>query len=278
MAPSKRDLQDTGLVSMLSVCMFGAGVMVGVAVGVEAMGFLEKWQTLIGAFAALIAAAGTIGIVRRQIASSEEGVQRQIDNQITIEADKLTRKLVASRAVLPSDLSGICEYCRECLASINDAMNFKKPILEGIGYTPAFVRPALSDSVIKNLQLLIENAPNMNESTVETLVELLGCYQIQHVRFRNILDRASEASKDKSHSVMVDDFNSSLSSTIELYLRAEQLFGFARSKEDAASRFSYNREKLNRHLLTGMKLEGRFSHQQLDDVNWIISSGDWRLK
>lgn len=146
------------------------------------------------------------------------------------------------------------------------------------GKNPTFVRPVLPEAVTKDVQNLIENASNLNTDTVQALVELLSCYQIQKARFGNILEKVSNMHMEERENVEERNFNSSLSTTIELYLRAEELFRFARSRSEAASLFAYNREMLNRHGLGGMRLENTFKRHQLDNVDFILRSGDWKMK
>lgn len=64
---------------------------------------LEKWQTLIGAFAALIAAFIGALFIHRQIRAAWK-----------IEEEKRRRKVLAARAVMPIALSALIDYCLAC--------------------------------------------------------------------------------------------------------------------------------------------------------------------
>lgn len=276
MSGKKRDLQDMGLISLLSICVFGAGFIVGIIVGIEIISSIENWETLLGAIAALIAAAGTIFIINKQIKSTEKGIRKQIKNNLNIESNKLVRKSMSYRAILPSDLGSFCEYSKDCLSSLDDALKYIKFDIGTYTEKPVFTYPVLPTDVTKDIQNLIESAQNLNDTTVMTLVDLLSCYQIQKARFRNILERTSNIYRSEREDVRKDNFNSSLAATIELYLRAEDLFDFARMNSNEARLFVYHKDMLDKHMHRGMELERFVSF--LDNINYIIQSGDWKHK
>lgn len=153
--------------------------------------------------------------LRRQIINRENETKRQDE-----------RKFAAARAVLPADLSSICEYAEKSAEVTKMALL----MLQG-KMKPAHLEvPSLSESVIKNMQKFVESS---DERYGDLVHEMLSCYQVQKARLRNMIFHFNNRSAKTSTQVTTtSNIESTIDETISLYLLATNMFEFARKVDE----------------------------------------------
>lgn len=146
-----------------------------------------KWidTTLVTGLAAVLAAGISIREVRRQIRSSENDVQTQIDLTSRIERDRGEAKLAANRSILPLTLASLSQYveknaqrievlCNSCSANV---LPRRVPI-------PAFAE--LPSEAISSLKEMVEV---VNSSQRQAFSKLLRDIQVESSRLADLSNR-----------------------------------------------------------------------------------------
>jgi len=128
--------------------------------------WLSRYQTLIGAGAALYAAwyAG-------------RWVQRQIHDARRAEIDRLARESYAARAVLPLALSSVANYANDCIGAL---VALKSAATLGSSAPVHFHIPTVPDDAVRPLQQAVRFA--LEATVAKELADLLGRFQIQRSR------------------------------------------------------------------------------------------------
>lgn len=158
--------------------------------------FLKEWQTLVGALLALVAALGTIYIMRRQAADEDHRHRKQMHG-----------KEMAARAQMPDALSEVCAYVREAGRYLT-------------GQTSE--QPSPPSSAITTLKQVIEH---IDDNAAQRTFELLSWYQVQ--RTRMLADTPSRRDEPTRGDRLYD--------IILLQAYANSLFDYARNEEPTAS-------------------------------------------
>lgn len=187
-----------------------SGVVIADAVGlaVPSNGF---WTFAGSAFGAGLAALAAIWAMERQMRSRRDEA----------EAGR-RRQQLGARAILASDLGRIINYAEKSVAEAKRGDQINEA-----GETQDHVPcPELEADILLRLQRLVELLEGDNADQV---VCLMHCYQIQHSRLKGILDNMNFPNGGRllSH----NNFTYTLQGTVELYLRAEAMFPFARQPE-----------------------------------------------
>lgn len=179
------------------------------------IGQIKEWQTLIAGVLALAGAALAVWIGRRQIKAA--------DNRAV---DARERKFMATRAILPEDLSTICAYTDQCAGIVHAAIKSHRKTHE----SPDDVQmPSLDGRVTTNLQQLIEH---LDKENARRVAELLRCYQVQRARFEGAVSDWTRHNAGRGHvSFSQSNMEHPLIETIQLRIHANNMFGFARDEE-----------------------------------------------
>ncbi|MDT0619892.1 hypothetical protein RM531_15575 [Salinisphaera sp. P385] len=192
----------------------------------------HEWQTLIAGVLALSGAAATVWTLHRQMQHQREMLDKQIQHQWEQHEDQRRRQARAARAMLPEDLSAICEYARDCGQLIHTAYCDYPDHDRVAEFGPI---PTLSDRVLANLQQLIEH---LDESDADKLADLLECFQVQKGRFFDALQTWKKAREDGSGPALSHKhIEHPLIETIVLYLLSEHCLGFARRESSHIAAF-----------------------------------------
>lgn len=228
------NVRDGFLYALITVSAGTVGAMVGLIAALDAYEAWDKWQTLISGFLAVGAAIGTAWVIVQQIRSSEHGVEKQIQAQREISVALTERKLLASRAVFPTDLSTVMDYAEESAKAITQGILY---VRARAAAPPEITLTPLPDRVISNLQNLIEH---LDKDSAIVVADLLGCYQIQYSRLSGVISDIRNPTVGLATRITTEQsFDGPILSTLELSARAELLFSFARRQVDKASLSPY---------------------------------------
>jgi low affinity Fe/Cu permease len=212
-----------------ALLFIAVGLVIGIALAdaTPILGFVETWQTLIGAVVALFAALMTIQVIRQQISSADARSREQAQEQKIRVEDSRRRKSLAARALLPVDLSEAISYAEDCSRLITEAIG----VFHSLSSPPVGLAcPALPERIISNMQELIEHLP---DSDAQALADMMGCYQVQRSRISgefNEWNRGPTTGRMKVYTLNNIEFL--MLETIKLHLLAENIFEFARRKVD----------------------------------------------
>lgn len=160
--------------------------------------WLNRYQTLLAAVAALGAAGASIHYVRKQIAQAEQHRQ-----------DQIRRDRAAARTMLPLALSAICEYAELSVKSL------KQRHAGGPSQPPSVPTEALEQLVATVRTLDVEH--------VQPFASIAQEIQVHNARISDARgsSRLNEA-----------DFQEYVLDAAEVYARASSLFEFARFKSE----------------------------------------------
>ena len=195
---------------------------------------LKEWQPLVGALLALVAAFLTIVAILKQVRSQREDVDRQLKAAADSNEEHRKRKLLASRAVLPADLSAMSAYVRDSAEVAANALL----MLRNQQQRQHLSLPVMPERVLSNLQRLIEN---VDREDAEALSDLLKCYQIQNSRLVGEIQDFNEPKRLARERVMTEqNIEHTFDETLRLSLLIDNALAFARRSADhiSAPRFS----------------------------------------
>lgn len=210
-----------------TVLIFALGFILGMAAWDKAPpsstdSWLYRWQTLIGAFVALIAAGIGAWFINKQIATARR-----------IEEEKRQLRQTAIRAVLPLSLSELCDYAMRSsarLKELHEACNDQ--ILDQHSDVDRSF-PQLPKEVSSIFRDFIEcsTAPQ-----ARPLIDILSMIQVQSSRFRSI-----EAHHDEAELLTQHYIEALIIENAELYARSAAVFEFARFKSDTCEFVDQNK-------------------------------------
>jgi hypothetical protein len=136
---------------------------------------LQKWQTLVGATVALIAAGFAIWNTTRSLRQNKQ-----------FEEQRRTRKHAALRAVLPLALSQVSEYAERSAHALDDlASRCSGGALPRMAASGDLVQPLPSDT-LKTLTDFIEYSDNLDVAVIESTIAWI---QIHDARLRSLVKR-----------------------------------------------------------------------------------------
>lgn len=172
--PGAPNLRSFGLgACVLLVYLMGCAAGISVSDEGLTVAWLNKWQTLVGAFVALIAAFIGAWFLNRQI-----GVAREI------EREKRLRKRMAARSVTPIALSALVEYCLHC----GDRLH----ILHGLVVKDGFIWsglvtkdffPAIPPDVITTFKEFIEHC---EPEEAHSFRDIIASMQVLNANLRDL--------------------------------------------------------------------------------------------
>lgn len=187
-----------------------------------------QWQLLLGAVTATSAAVIAFAAVRWSAARRRRvALRNEQDN-------RRARRLGEARAEMPDDLGTIIAYAHDCIG-------VARKLLEGIqGRSIPWVRehvnrpeltyPDLPQQVVSNLENLSEllDAPNAGPVS-----ELLGCLKFQHAQLADKVAVYNQPPQEGLTKVLTEhNVEHAIRHTLEVYLRAASMSGFARGREE----------------------------------------------
>ena len=138
--------------------------------------------------------------------------------------------------------------------------------------------PELEKDVLLRLQNLVELLDGDNADQV---VDLMSCYQVQHARLSDVLASLNYPERGLPRGLILtrDNFEFTLSSTVELHLRAAGMFNFARRIDDSIAPPPFTKDVVQNALrLLGVEewlsdLEHRSIETQMTS---LAPLGRWR--
>lgn len=244
----------------------GLGVVLGFALGItltDLRGFVdlpsEAWAFIGALFGSVLAVIGALFVVRIQL------------NARSIELEKnRDRKRFAAIAILASDLSQIIAYTNYCIMAAEDGSKSSNG--------DKIVCPNMEPEILTRLERLVEL---LNSIDADQVVDLLHCLQIQHSRLSSEIIEYND--RQRSGSSEFGDwpykFQFTLLATLELYLRAENMFSFARRLDETIETPPFSKERVERLFIrTGVEdwLSDRIRNEILDDLTALSPVGRWR--
>lgn len=211
--------------------LLGAGVAIGMFVNLSEAGndWLNKWQTLVSGILALVAGGLTVGGIVWQ-------VQRQLAAEADHKAEEHARKRLATRAVLPSDLTEVCNFTHQCARIARQAYRRLTRGESGDRWSLGELPPRILD----NLRMVIEF---LNEEEAHVVADLLDVYQVHLARMRGFMAKYG----DGGH-IDVDDVEHLYYAMVELRVRADAVFDFARREVDVLKPPSFEAESVRAAL------------------------------
>jgi len=189
---------------------FALGLVVPDAIGLT-VSSNEVWSFSGSVTGATLTVFAAIWAMERQMRSRREEA----------EAARLRQQLGA-RAILASDLSQIIGYAKESAAAakLGDQVNEGRETQAQVPY------PELEPDILLRLQRLVEL---LEDDNADQVVDLMHRYQVQYARLKSVLDDLNFPNGEKI--LYHNNFAYTLQGTVELYLRAEAMFPFARDRE-----------------------------------------------
>lgn len=205
----------------LALCLLGAfwlgalcaGAALDQAPATNTESWLYRWQTLIGAVVALIAAGIGAWFIKRQIETTER-----------LENEKRIMRQRSIRAVLPLSLSELCDYAMRCSEKLTFLHRACGDQLLDRHADIDRTFPALPAGLATVFKEFIECSP---ENEARPLIEILSKLQVQSARFREI-----ELNPENAPLVLKDNIEDYIIENAELYARAEAVFDYARFRSD----------------------------------------------
>lgn len=208
--------------SILIVLGLVLGLSVGLVVsnidrfdGLEDNSWAAFIGTLIGA-SMTVAAAFAVTLYQSYVRNSER-------------KEELRRKQLGARAILASDLSEIINYVER---SAHAAMRGEEQNRLGVTHHMMRVQcPELNSDVLLRLQRLAEL---LTGDDADQVVDMIHLHQVQHARLESVITSLNNPELRNPPGLMLteNNFHTTLHATIELKLRANAMFPFARRETD----------------------------------------------
>ena len=192
---------------------------------------LERWQTTFAGVMALSAAFVSMYFISKQIKQSEKH-----------ERERLKRKQLAARAVLPLMLSHLMTYTQACAEALKEALD--NCVDDRLPRTAARPQPpAVPLDLVMELKQSIESSPS---SIGERIADILSDLQVLDARLRDISE-TSDASI-----LLAINIETYVLNVVELDARASSAFHYARRTSDTIG----DDNDVADRLLTSMRLLG----------------------
>jgi hypothetical protein len=175
---------------------------------------LERYQELLSGCLALIGAAAAVGVVIRQINHAQE-----------MEDERRSRKMYAARSMMPSALSALCRYARDCGLALHEALGEDSPPEphQTIYLPHSLAVPPIPDASIAILRECLE----FGTADIQyRIAELIKHLQVQYARItqpEELFD-GRQIGGEWYYTLVAD--------AIELYSRSEMLIPYARRDQE----------------------------------------------
>lgn len=169
-----------------------------------------RWQSLLGAVFALLAAMYSAWFVLRQIQQSDQH-----------EAARLARRRRSQRALMPLVMSQICDFAEVSADRLTQALSVALRHEQGHADRIDLEAPRLDAGVFKDITAMIEAA---HDDEADPYIELLSELQVHLARWRGIANDQGRR-RDK---LLVRSIEEELVDAAEIYARASNLLASAR--------------------------------------------------
>ncbi len=225
------------------ICTTTAAISVGKD---EAYSCFEYWtnryQSLIGAIATLVAAYFAYRAVRRQIDQNERHAH-----------DRVVRDADAAKAVLPLSLTAVCDYAVECMQQLAAAAT---PADAQMPWPPHEL-PTFPSAVISPLEAGVRHADRVQAKMISDLI-LTAQIQSSRLKKLSMIMNATYGASYRNYNI-----ENGIYDAAALYARAAALFDFAR---DGYMRLDTTAVELKSGLMNASIQVENFPHLE------------WRLK
>lgn len=162
---------------------------------------IDRWQSLLGAVLALLAALSSAWLVLRQIRQSE-----------THEAGRIARRRRSQRALMPMVMSQVCDFAEESCDGLRQALAIAARHEAGQPDPVNLCAPSLSDGVIKDIVNMIEVSQG---AEADAYIELLSELQVHAARWRGLASGKDRVVRMSIEEEFVD--------AAEIYARASNI-------------------------------------------------------
>jgi hypothetical protein len=136
---------------------------------------LDHWQTLVAGVIALLGAALTVWLIRRQIKQAAD-----------FEKDRHIREERAARIVLPMALSAIAQYAIDCIKLFEP---YAPVIGKGPQVQAGMAAPRIPDGILEPMQA---SARYADSTIADEIGGTVAWLQAQHSRLEGLIQRAVE--------------------------------------------------------------------------------------
>ena len=246
------------------------GFVVGVALGLVAA-FANRFgmdATAVFAFGGALIGAAVTAFAAILVAKHQERTRRN-----NAKEDRNRRQLGA-RAILAYDLSQVCEYAR------NSAIAAKRgaELNELPGRHDEVPCPELDPEVLLRFQRLVEL---LDGDDANQVVDLMLCHQIQQARLSGTLESLNYPARREPPGLLLSksDFFFTVSLTVELHLRAETMFPFARQDEQFIARPPFTEDAAH-NVLRILGVDDWLDEPEVNSIKTQLTNlpplGPWR--
>lgn len=192
------------------------GFAYGNLLGLERAFDLEKWQTLVGAGIALLAAVIAVWNTTRSLQDARE-----------LEQNRRVRKHAAVRALLPLALSQVLDYANRSAWSLNGLItSCQNNVLPAMTASARVVQP-IPKETLNGLAEFIEYSDTIDVRVIKSTVALI---QIHDARVRELVEANSNPAGGRI--VRQEEIERGIVNAASIYAGAASVFEYARRRQD----------------------------------------------
>lgn len=186
--------------------------------------WLYDFQTLLTGLAAVAAATASIKALREQIRSSEASVQKQIDHEREVEADRIDARRASSRAVLPLALAALSRFAEKS----GEALKITRDQCVEHALPKNINLPSFPDLPTESIAPLKEMVELSTRAERAFLWNLLNRIQV----FQSRVDALRANHLQHGHVIVDLNIDALLLDAAEIYARSSKVLEFARGARD----------------------------------------------
>lgn len=228
-----------GVVGALAVLVGGIAGFVAVVEISRAGGrsmIISVFGPAIGAgLGAAISVAGAIYVASWRLGKEEK---RAVEDR--------RRRLDGARAIFANDLSYLIEYTMSCSQAISHLIRVveKGPMFGEITLRNSVECPEFNNEILLRLQNLVELIDDPGNA--QQIVDLMNNIQVQRARLVGEIDRFNRGSPGMPRVFQGQhSFVAPVQSTVELYVRAERAFHYARHETEVITAPPFTKKEVN---------------------------------
>ncbi len=177
--------------------------------------WLQKWQTLVGALVATVAASIAFYNTTRSIRHTEK-----------LETRRRKRKHAALRAVLPLALAQVIDYAARSARALNDLVHQCSGGALAPMTAPADFVQSLPSEILESLADFIE----YSDMDVRIVEDTVAWIQIHDSRLRSLVERNRDPSG--LHIVLQSEIKRNVIDAASIYAGAAAVFDYARRRQE----------------------------------------------
>jgi hypothetical protein len=240
---------STVVVCAAATLAFVFGFAYGNLFGLEHTFDLQKWQALVGAAVALLAAVIAFLNTTRSLSHAKQ-----------LEDRRRGRKHAAVRATLPLALSQVLDYANRSAHSLNDLIaSCRNNVLPPMTAPTSLVQPIPTET-LPSLAEFIEYSDTLDVGIVEGTIALI---QIHDARVRALV----EANRDPSRIAIVrqEEIEGRIVNAASIYAGAAAVFDYARRRADDLPRditWDAVRACAAKHVVLGRRVSSTRGHDR----------------